>query len=243
LRLRKVHHHHVVLLPVAMAAADALLDALRVPGQVVVHYQRAELEVDAFGARLGGDHDAALLAEVIHERRAHVGGARTGDPVAALMAFQPLVVDQFGAVVGVRAVEQDDALSKRAVRQHAKQVALGAARFGEDDGLLLGADFLGLGEGDGQRLQQRLALGIVLNGGCQLGEGVEVGDFLLKCPAVVFGKEFNGFVVGPFLGGFVEGFVVLIQLVFERFGRLLLAQLDFEPVGNRGQRAGNGKRG
>jgi hypothetical protein len=97
---------------------------------------------------------------------------------------------------------------------------LGAARFGEDDGLLIGADFLGLGEGDGQRLEQCLALGVVLNGRCQLGEGVEVGDFLLKCPAVVFGKEFNGFVVGPFLGCFVEGFVVLIQFVFQRFGAI-----------------------
>ena len=48
--------------------------------------------------------------------------------------------------------------------------------------------------------EPRLALGIVLNGSCQLGEVVEVGNFLLKCPPVVFGKEFNWFVVCPFLG-------------------------------------------
>ena len=51
LAVEEVDHHHVVLLAVAVAAADALLDALRVPGQVVVHHQRAELEVDALGAR------------------------------------------------------------------------------------------------------------------------------------------------------------------------------------------------
>ena len=63
-----------MLLPIAMAAADALLDALRVPGQVVIHHQRAELEVDALRAGLRGDHDAALFAEIIHEGGAHVGG-------------------------------------------------------------------------------------------------------------------------------------------------------------------------
>ncbi len=38
LAVEEVDDHHVVLLAVAMAAADALLDALRIPGQVVVHH-------------------------------------------------------------------------------------------------------------------------------------------------------------------------------------------------------------
>ena len=50
LLVQEVDDHHVVLLAVAMAAADALLDPLRVPGQIVVDDQRAELEVDALGA-------------------------------------------------------------------------------------------------------------------------------------------------------------------------------------------------
>ena len=89
LAVEEVDDHHVVLLAVAVAAADALLDALRVPRQVVVHHQRAELQVDALGAGLGGDHDAALLAEVVHQRGAHVGGARAGDAVGALVALEP----------------------------------------------------------------------------------------------------------------------------------------------------------
>ena len=87
--IQKIHHHHVVLLAIAMATADALLDALRVPGQVVIHHQGAELEIDALRARLGGDHDAALLAEIVHQCRAHIGGARAGHPVRAFMARQP----------------------------------------------------------------------------------------------------------------------------------------------------------
>ena len=58
--VQEVDDHHVVLLPVAVAAADALLDALRVPGQVVVDDQRAELQVDAFRRGLGGEQDRSL---------------------------------------------------------------------------------------------------------------------------------------------------------------------------------------
>ena len=32
-----------------MAAADALFDALGIPGQIIVHDQRAELQIDTFG--------------------------------------------------------------------------------------------------------------------------------------------------------------------------------------------------
>ena len=86
LPVEEVDDDDVVLLAVAVAAADALLDALRVPRQVVVDDQRAELEVDALRAGLGGDHDAALLAEVVDERGAHVGGLGAGDAVGARVA-------------------------------------------------------------------------------------------------------------------------------------------------------------
>ncbi len=88
--VEKIDHYHIVLLPVAMAAADALLDALRVPGEVVVHHQRAELEIDAFRAGLGGDHDLPLLAEVIYQGRPHVGRLRPGNAVGAGMALRAI---------------------------------------------------------------------------------------------------------------------------------------------------------
>ena len=64
----EVDDGHVVLLAVAMAAADALLDALRVPRQVVVHDRVAELQVQALGAGLGGDEDARARLELVDER-------------------------------------------------------------------------------------------------------------------------------------------------------------------------------
>ena len=57
--VEEVDDHHVEFLAVAVAAADALLDALRVPGQVVVDDEIAELKVDALGGGLGRDQDAA----------------------------------------------------------------------------------------------------------------------------------------------------------------------------------------
>src|SRR2546427_12526143 len=62
-----------MLLPVAVATSNSLFDALRIPRQIVVHHQRAELKIDAFRARFGGYHNAALFTEIIHERRADVG--------------------------------------------------------------------------------------------------------------------------------------------------------------------------
>ena len=61
-----------MFLTVAMAAADALLDTLRVPRQIIIDHQGTELQIDALRPGLGGNHDAALLAEVIDQRRAHV---------------------------------------------------------------------------------------------------------------------------------------------------------------------------
>ena len=77
LLVEEVDHHHVELLTVAVAAADALLDALGVPGQVVVDHQIAELQVDALGGGLGGNQNGGVVAEVFHQGGAHVGAGRT----------------------------------------------------------------------------------------------------------------------------------------------------------------------
>ncbi len=71
--VQEVHDDDVELLPVAVAAADTLLDPLGVPGQVVVDDQVAELEVDALSGRLGGNEDRRIVAEVFDQRGPHVG--------------------------------------------------------------------------------------------------------------------------------------------------------------------------
>ncbi len=77
LPVEEVDDEHVPLLAVAVAPADALLHALRVPRQVVVHHQVAELEVEPLGAGLGADEDLRAVAELLHQRAALLGGEPT----------------------------------------------------------------------------------------------------------------------------------------------------------------------
>ena len=60
----EVEDEAVVLLAVAVDAAHALLQADRVPGDVVVDHEPAELQVDAFAGGLGGDQDLGDFAEL-----------------------------------------------------------------------------------------------------------------------------------------------------------------------------------
>ncbi len=60
---REVDDLHRPGLAHAMDAAHALLDALRVPGQVKVEHQAAELEVAPLAGSLGGEEDLRALLE------------------------------------------------------------------------------------------------------------------------------------------------------------------------------------
>ena len=101
-------------LPDAVNAAEALLQAIRVPGQVVVHHQVGVLEVDAFAGGIGGDENS------------HIGvGAEQRLEAAAFVAVRA-------------AMNRDDRVG---VAEHAgdplMQVVQRVAVFGEDDELPL----------------------------------------------------------------------------------------------------------
>jgi len=148
----EVEHHHIVLLPVAMAATNALFDALGIPGQVVVDHQGAELQVDTFGCGFGGDHDAALATEVVHQCGAGICCSGAGNSVRTLMLFKPLPVDLPGLRIIIGAIEKHDTVLMLAVAQQRHQVVLGFAGLGEDDGLFIGTQFRQLVEADVQCL-------------------------------------------------------------------------------------------
>ena len=74
----------------------------------------------------------------------------------------------------------------------------------------------------------------------EAGELVQIGDLRADGGAVCGGQRF-GRIVAPFLGGFVEGLVVLIQLLFEREMGFVRLELGFQAVGNGGQRPGDGE--
>ena len=175
------------------------------------------MEIDTLRARLGGDHDGALLAEVIHEGGTHVGGFGAGDAVGAGVTIQPPGVNGLGAVVGVGAVEKDDAGTPRTIGEDAEQVALRAAGFGEDNGLLWGGRRHAghAGKTDRQGLEQGFALGVGRDGRSERGEGFEVGDFAGNRRAIGVGKRGGVGIIAPLLGGLGEGFVILIQLLLK----------------------------
>ena len=106
----------------AVDTAEALLEAVGVPGQVVVDHEVGALEVDALAGGVGGEEDAHLgvVAEGLF------GGA-------ALLAAQA-------------AVDGDDGLfASEAAGDAGMQIVEGIAVFGEDDQFLLGR---GHGVGD-----------------------------------------------------------------------------------------------
>ena len=59
----EIEDEAVLLLAVTVDTAHALLKANRVPGNVVIDHQPAELKVDAFSRGLRGDEHLARLAE------------------------------------------------------------------------------------------------------------------------------------------------------------------------------------
>src|SRR5260221_14587256 len=113
-----------MFLPVTVTTTYALLDALRIPRQIVVHYERAELEFDTFRARFCGDHDAAFFTEIIHQRGAQVRRLRTRHPIRAGMLLQPYRVNRFRPFISVRAIEQNDTLLEWTVGEDAEQIIL-----------------------------------------------------------------------------------------------------------------------
>src|SRR5207247_5668228 len=129
------------LLAEPIDAADALLDAHRVPRQVVVNADVRELEVDALAARLGGDKEAhvrmvakeALTRSLRRwsEQRA-LRCERLPDHVDVLAGLLPSL--QLHAPV-----DNDDAALAVFRFQVANNVLLRFTIFGEDQHLFLDA--------------------------------------------------------------------------------------------------------
>ena len=104
----EVDDDDIVLLAVAVAASDSLFDSLRVPREVEVDEEGAELHVDSLGSGLGGDEDGSVVAEVIDESGADVDGTRAGGFTIVGIRDEPLFVDGFAFRGIVGAVKDND---------------------------------------------------------------------------------------------------------------------------------------
>ena len=134
---QEVDDRDVALLTVAMAAPDALLDALRIPRQVVVDDGVAELEVQALGAGLGGDEDPRARPELVDERepRRDVGlGFCPASCGTSSLQRSSASCARFESLVPRKSVISDSRTS-RLCDQALAQVLLRDERLGEDDHL------------------------------------------------------------------------------------------------------------
>ena len=108
----EVDHGDIPLLAVPMAAPDTLLDALRVPRQIVVDDRLAKLQVQPFCAGLGAYENLRTRAELVHECKPHgdlatrLGSLRKTGAFLLLPARERLL----RTLVIVDAAEQGDVL-------------------------------------------------------------------------------------------------------------------------------------
>lgn len=95
--VEEVNHDHVMLLPITVTAANALLYSLRIPGQVIVDHQGTELEIDTLSPGFGGNHDGAtgvfVAAEIVDQCGARICNAGARYTIRSLIAFHPFGVD------------------------------------------------------------------------------------------------------------------------------------------------------
>jgi len=171
--IQKVDDDDIVLLTVAMASADSLFDSLGVPGEIIVHDQRAELEVYAFGSGFGGDKDRRMVAKVLDEGGANVDSTRPGCPPGFPVGFDPFFIDCRGFRTAVIAVEQYDLTLITASFEEGLQMFLRTARLRKDNGLLGGPERRHFFEAHFEGGQQRASFGVDTDAVCPLGEAID----------------------------------------------------------------------
>jgi len=135
--VQEVHDDHIMRLPIAMAASDALFDPLRVPRKVVVDDLRAELQVDTLGGGLGCDHDRGIVAEFFYQCSTNIDGARSCNLLGALRIGKPALVNFLCLAVGISATEGHNLIGVTVAREEIAEIVLGAARLCEDQGFSL----------------------------------------------------------------------------------------------------------
>ena len=146
-----------------MAPADALLNALRVPREVVVDYEIAKLEVHPFSGRFGRDHDLGSVAEFIDECGPHIRRGRTGDDSKGGILGLPLLIDRLGTWIAVRSIEEEDFPRIAFHAQYLGKVFLRPPGLGEDKCFLGRSDFGGFLKTLCKCRFQRFALGVELD--------------------------------------------------------------------------------
>ena len=141
-----------------MAAANSLLDALWVPGKIVIHYERTELQVYALSGGFGRNQNRGTVTELLNQCRLHVGGTGTGHRVCSAMPFHPSFVGACGSLVCIGPVDENDLVAVAVCGEKLKEIPLRAPRFREDNGFARGTQSHCLFKCDLKSFHQCIAL-------------------------------------------------------------------------------------
>ena len=203
----EVDHRDVALLAVPVAAADALLDALRVPRQVVVDDRLAELEVQPLRARFRADEHLRPRAKLVNQREPHGDLARRPGPRREIAPFllDPARVRLLRAVVIVVPPKERDVLVAEAdVEEQPPQVLLRGDGLGEHDRLAAAAAVATEIEDDSYRVLKRPRFRIVRKGLRARDEVLDTRQ--LAGDRLAIDRD------GRVLGGFLD-FVFILEVV------------------------------
>lgn len=137
--VQEVENDDIRLLPLAVAAVDALFDGQRDVRQIIVDDEGTEFQVESFRTDVRRNEDTGFFLETLHH---------------GIVAGAAAVVCQHLALVGT------------AVQQRKKKILRGTV-FGKNQCLLLRAEFLESGETLLQAAKQFFGLGVLLNVGSQ----------------------------------------------------------------------------
>ena len=161
--IEEVDDHNIELLAVAMAASNTLLNALRVPGHIVVDNQGAELEINTLSSCFRCNHNGCFVPEIVNDGCTAIGGEGSSHLRRAFVFLEPFVVDGRGLFVGVGAVEADQLTFVATFLQELVQEFLCAAGFGKDESLFGGSQLLQLVESFFQGDEQVFSFAILFD--------------------------------------------------------------------------------
>src|SRR5690554_6196461 len=137
-----------------MAAPDALLYSLRVPGQIIIDDKAAELKVHALCCGFGGNEYFCIVPEVIDNRCAPVNCRATGNLIRTFVTREPALVNRLRSAGIIGTTECGDLTEVAMTLQVLEQIILGSPALCEDNSLTLRPHFRHVAEALFQRIQQ-----------------------------------------------------------------------------------------
>ena len=185
--VQKVDYDHIVFLTVTVTASDTLFNTLRIPRQIIVDYQRAELQVDTFSTCFCGNQDFRFFLETVNQSMAQHDSftARGIYSCIQLIFCHVFGIDFFRFRITLASARETDYIPCVSILlQIVPQIFHGAAGFSKNNSLFFCAEFAHFLPAAFKRNQQIFGLGICSHPIGPIDEAVHQINFCLKFAVV-----------------------------------------------------------